>query len=201
VPYIGCRLVRIASSSCTDILPIIVLSHHTSLHPRPYRHITIPINIRIHMDIAISLHPILCSQPQSWSHSHSQSTTRNPLSVFNRIGPHAKTSSDLDVLPLSSTSFFGPRYTAFPSTLDLALIFATPYHHPRDAIPRYSVFGPSLRSDSQFWENYVSQSCQGLALPFLVNWLAGESKIQHPVLHPPRHLSCGLHCLCLSISY
>ena len=26
----------------------------------------------------------------------------------------------------------------------------------------------------QFYENYTSQSCQGLALPFLVNWLAGD---------------------------
>lgn len=26
----------------------------------------------------------------------------------------------------------------------------------------------------QFYENYISQSCDGLALPFLVNWLAGD---------------------------
>lgn len=121
---------------------ITVLSHHTSLHPRPYRHITTPINTNIHMNIAISLHPILCSQPQSWSHSESHFVTRNPLSVFNRIGPYSETSSDLDTLPLSSTSFFGSRYTAVFSTLDLALIFATPYYRPRYAIPRYSVLGP-----------------------------------------------------------
>lgn len=55
----------------------------------------------------------VCSQPQSWphSHSHSQSTTRNhdPLSDFNRIGRYSETWSDLDALPLSSTSFFGSQ--------------------------------------------------------------------------------------------
>jgi hypothetical protein len=106
-----------------------VLSHHTSLYPHPYRHVTISIYINIHMNIAISLHPILCSQWQSWSHSHSQSrfTTRNPLLDFNRIGPCSDTSSDLDTLPLSSTSLFGHCYTAVLSTLDPALMFATPY--------------------------------------------------------------------------
>lgn len=52
-------------------------------------------------------------------------------------------------------------------------------HRSSSLPPRSSLdIGPrsSLRSDSQFWENYVSQSCQGLALPFLVNWLAGESR-------------------------
>jgi hypothetical protein len=36
---------------------------------------------------------------------------------------------------------------------------------------------PSILGDipyRQFYENYISQSCEGLALPFLVNWLAGD---------------------------
>jgi hypothetical protein len=52
---------------------IIVLSHHTSLHPHPYRHTTTPININIHIHIAITPRPSFAR-----NRNHGRTRTRNP---------------------------------------------------------------------------------------------------------------------------
>jgi hypothetical protein len=89
-------------------------SHHTTQrHTYPYRHLPTP---------------ILCSQPQSWPHSHSQSTTRNSLLDRNRMG----TVSDLIRKPrlIWTPSLYQPLPSA---VLMLSPLLAT-------LLPRHSIY-------------------------------------------------------------
>jgi hypothetical protein len=117
-------------------------SHHTTQrHTYPYRHLPTP---------------ILCSQPQLWPHSHSQSTTRNSLLDRNRMG----TVSDLIrkprliwtpslYQPLPSTVLIlSPKPSSYPSLLrctsstTLSLVSLRYSSTLATLLPRSSVFGP-----------------------------------------------------------